>query len=193
MSPFRTSALAAACVVSLASSSALAWGAGVEVGGIDAVSNNLRTGSTTAGSATFGVILEQPFHLIPLLILETWEDFQTPLNVQVGYAASAQYWAVDVGARLGLDLGLFIPYVGIVGQLLILSSTPQGSPPLNSTVWGLGGDIGLDLSLVFIKIGAELRYVESLSPIPVSSNAAGQNSPSSVSQFEFLGSLRLSI
>jgi hypothetical protein len=136
------------------------------------------------------VILEQPFHIIPLLLIESWEDFQTPFNIQVGGGQSpASYWAVDAGVRLGLDLGLLIPYAGIVGQLLILNSTPEGSQPLNDTAWGLGGDIGLDLSLVFLKIGLELRYLSTVSNLPKVSTYP----PSSAQELELLGSVRIQL
>jgi hypothetical protein len=191
MSRCASSALAVVCSLLLVSSVADAFEAGVEVGGMDTSSNGATsaTPSTSAGSATFGVILVQPFHLIPLLQISTWEDFQTPFNVQTGSTSTAQYWAVDVGARLGLDLGLLVPYAGIVGQLLILSSSPSDQS-LNSTAWGLGGDIGLDLSIVILKIGLELRYLETLSPI--ATNTTTQSYPSSVGEFEVLGSVRLS-
>ncbi len=191
MSRSVSSALAVVCSLLLASSVADAFEAGVELGGMDTSSNGATsaTPSTSSGSATFGVILLQPFHLIPLLQISTWEDFQTPFNVQTGATSTAQYWAVDVGARLGLDLGLLVPYAGIVGQLLILSSSPSDQS-LNSTAWGLGGDIGVDLSIVILKIGLELRYLETLSPI--ATNTTVQSYPSSVGEFEVLGSVRLS-
>jgi hypothetical protein len=175
--------------VCLGSSVADAWEAGVEVGAMGTSSQGAAVGqSSTAGSATFGVILAQNFHLIPLLQFSTWEDFQTPFNVQTG-GASSQYWAVDVGARLGLDLGLLIPYAGIVGQLLILGSSPQDEM-LNSTAWGLGADIGVDLSLIIIKVGLELRYLTTVSPI--AKDTTVQPFPSSVQELELLGSVRLS-
>ena len=143
--------------------------------------------NTDASSGTFGVILEQPFHLIPLLAFEFWEDFQTPFYIQTGGTDAAKYWGIDAGARLGLDLGLLIPYAGIVGQLLILNSTPLTSPPLNGNAWALGGDIGLDLSLVILKIGLELRYLSTVSQLAQNSNV-----PSSAQELELLGSVRLS-
>lgn len=143
--------------------------------------------SSDATSGTFGVILEQPFHLLPILQFEFFEDFQTPFYIQTGATDGAQYWGIDVGARLGLDLGLLIPYAGIVGQLLILNKTPDGSPPLNGSAWALGGDIGLDLSLVILKIGVELRYLSTLSNLTQNGNI-----PSSAQELELLGSARIS-
>jgi hypothetical protein len=188
MSSFRSLAFAVACVAALGSSPALAWTAGVEGGIMGTATQGMPNGSSTnATSGTFGVILEQPFHLIPILQFEFFEDFQTPFFIQTGVTSGAQYWGVDVGARLGLDLGLLIPYAGIVGQLLILSTTPAGSPPLNGTAWALGGDLGLDLSLVIFKIGLELRYLSTLTQL-----AQNINVPSSAQELELLGSVRIS-
>jgi hypothetical protein len=188
MTLLRSFALAVVCALTLGSSAALAWTAGVQGGIMGTSAQGMPTGSSTsATSGTFGVILEQPFHLIPILQFEFFEDFQTPFYLQTGVTSGAQYWGVDVGARLGLDLGLLIPYAGIVGQLLILSSTPEGSPPLNSTAWALGGDIGLDLSLVIFKIGLELRYLSTLTQL-----AQNINVPSSAQELELLGSVRIS-
>lgn len=146
-------------------------------------------GNSNATSGSFGIILVQPFHLVPLLQFSFFEDFQTPFFIQTGGTnAAASYWGLGVGARLGLDLGLLVPYGGIVGQLLILSSTPDGSPPLNSTAWALGGDIGVDLSLVIFKIGLELRYLSTLSNLPVNSTYP----PSSAQMLQLLGSARIS-
>jgi hypothetical protein len=184
----RALALALACVASLGSSAALAWTAGVEAGFMGSSAQGLPAGTNTnATSGTFGIILEQPFHLIPILEFEFWEDFQTPFFLQTGGANGAQYWGVDVGARLGLDLGLIIPYAGIVGQLLILSSTPADSPPLNGTAWALGGDIGVDLSLIIFRIGLELRYLSTLSDLAQNSKV-----PSSAQELQLLGSARIS-
>jgi hypothetical protein len=188
MTSLRSLALAIACVFTLGSSAALAWTAGVQGGIMGTSAQGMPAGtSSQATSGTFGVILEQPFHLIPLLQFEFFEDFQTPFYIQTGVTNGAQYWGVDVGARLGLDLGLLIPYAGIVGQLLILSSTPQGSRPLNGTAWALGGDIGLDLSLVILKIGVELRYLSTLTNLTQTGNI-----PSSAQELELLGSVRVS-
>jgi hypothetical protein len=182
--------IAVVCVPLLASSAADAWEAGVQVGAIETSSQGMPPGaSSSATTATFGVILLQPFHLIPLLQLSLFEDFQTPIYVETAGSSSAQYWAVDVGARLGLDLGLLIPYAGIVGQLLILSASPP-EQSLNSTAWALGGDLGLDLSLLIIKLGIELRYLQTVSPI--AKDQSVQSYPSSVGEFEVLGSVRLS-
>jgi hypothetical protein len=188
MSLYRSLALAVVCAITLGSSAALAFTAGVEVGAMGASSQGLPAGTNTdASSGTFGVILEQPFHLIPILQFEFFEDFQTPFYLQTGATNGAQYWGIDIGARLGLDLGLLIPYVGFVGQALILSSTPSGSPPLNGNAWALGGDLGLDLSLVIFKIGLELRYLGTVSQLAQSSNV-----PSSAQELELLGSVRIS-
>jgi hypothetical protein len=188
MSLYRSLALAVVCAISLASSAALAWTAGVEVGVMGSSAQGMPAGSSSnATSGTFGVILEQPFHLLPVLQFEFWEDFQTPFYIQTGATNGAQYWGIDAGARLGLDLGLLIPYAGFVGQLLILSSTPEGSPPLNGNAWALGGDIGIDLSLVIFKIGVELRYLSTVSPLTQSAGI-----PSSAQELELLGSARIS-
>jgi hypothetical protein len=143
--------------------------------------------NSQASSGTFGVILEQPFHLIPMLQFEFFEDFQTPFYIQTGGTNGAQYWGIDVGARLGLDLGLLIPYVGIVGQALILSSTPSDSPALNGNAWALGADLGIDLSLIIFKIGLELRYLSTLSDLVQNSKV-----PSSAQELELLLSARIS-
>jgi hypothetical protein len=188
MSLCRSLALAVACAVSLGSSAALAWTAGVEVGVMGSSAQGMPAGTNSqATSGTFGVILEQPFHLIPLLQFEFFEDFQTPFYIQTGGTSGAQYWGIDVGARLGLDLGILIPYAGIVGQALILSSTPSDSPPLNGNAWALGGDLGLDLSLIIFRIGLELRYLSTLSDLAQNSKV-----PSSAQELELLGSVRIS-
>jgi hypothetical protein len=189
MSLFRSLALAVVCALTLGSSAARAYTAGVEAGGTGTASQNIIIGNTNATTGSFGIILEQPFHLIPLLSFGFFEDFQTPIFIQTGSTSgAASYWVISAGARLGLDLGLLIPYVGIVGQLLILSSTPEGSPALNDFAWALGGDIGLDVSLVIFKIGLELRYLGTLSNLPVNSI----NPPSSVQIIQLLGSARIS-
>jgi hypothetical protein len=183
-------ALILAILVMPSSPAALAWEVGVEAGAIG-TSSQYTYGASTAGDATFGIILNQPFHLTPLLVLGPWEDFQTPFLVQAsGAQRTASYWAVDVGLRFGFDLSPFLVYSGVIGQLLILNSTPdcgECHPVLNDTGWAIGGDLGLDLAISFLRVGLELRYLKTFTPLSQPSNAP----PGSVGELQGLGSVRV--
>jgi hypothetical protein len=139
----------------------------------------------------FGLILEQRWSF-PLVFIQAWEDVQTPLYIPVGDPVkNAGYIPVGLGFRAGLVLGPIQPYIGILGQLLVLSDRPVGGagPSLNDNVGTLGGDFGGDLAILFLRLGLEFRFTNSLSDLTPSGAAAD---PGHVFVFQALGSVRAS-
>ncbi len=76
---------------------------------------------------------------------------------------------------------------------------------LNNPVWALGGDLGIDLSVSALRIGFELRAIETASSLMTvgilhsDSGAGGNDSNSNYAnlggafEFEALASIRLSL
>jgi hypothetical protein len=179
--------LALGWILAVHASPALAFGAGLEAGATVMAPQHSNLGDGSAGAATFGVIIDESLHLDPKLFFDPWMDVQVPLVLPV-YNLSGSYWAIDLGLRFGIDLGLFSPYAGIVGQLLFPYSPPdcQGcNSGLNGGVFALGGDLGLDLTLDVLRFGVELRYLVTLTPL------TQQMSDGYATEFQGLGSFRV--
>jgi hypothetical protein len=123
--------------------------------------------------------------------LDLWADVQTPIQLQTAVLATGggqsapKYIPIDLGLRLGLNIGLLQPYVGILGQAAIVTDG-AGNPSLNNPLWGLGGDLGLDIAVFILRFGIELRGVETLTPIQSDPDQGG------AFEFEALASVRLS-
>jgi hypothetical protein len=108
-----------------------------------------------------GLILTQRFELGPV-DLTLWED----VNLPVVYDGEVYYFPIDIGLRVGLPGPLFRPYVG----LLVNDSRALGIEPNSeysnegalTDVPGLGGDVGFDLAVAFLRFGFELRAYETL-------------------------------
>jgi len=174
----------------LAPSRALAFGFGVEGGGtltLASGTNSFATLKSDLWSANGGIIIEHNFP-IAALFLDPWADVQTPITLNAGVNAS-QYVPIDLGLRLGLNLGLLQPYLGVLGQVSLIAPRSGPLDGRNSPLWGLGGDLGLDIAVAILRFGIELRGVETLTPIetdPVLGNIG------SVFEIEALASVRLS-
>jgi hypothetical protein len=169
---------------------ALAIGFGIEGGGAFTQASGLPDGAaTSAWTPTGGIIVENTFD-IAVIFLDLWADVQTPLQLQTGGDVAAKYVPIDLGLRVGLAIGPIQPYVGILGQLAINTDSGDG-PALNSPIWGLGGDLGLDIALFVFRFGVELRAVETLTQIVADSGGAEVNEGNAF-EFEALASVRLS-
>jgi hypothetical protein len=121
--------------------------------------------STRALPDVVGLILTQRFELAPV-DLTLWED----ANALVVYDGGWAFIPVDVGLRVGLAGPVFRPYAG----LLVNDSVSLGSKAADcgcsgvavDNVPGLGGDVGFDLAVTFLRFGLELRGYETLiSPV----------------------------
>ncbi len=166
----------------LVSSSAFAFdfGVGVEGAGTLSLSKNLSGSAQTNFSATPGIILEERFNLIAVE-LNLWEDVQYPgytfnsasqvetcgictaANVAVN---AATYLPIDAGLRLGLGFSPFRPYVGVlVNDNILTSNTPSAT----GNWFGLGGDLGIDIAVIFLRFGLDLRALWSLTNVNPSS------------------------
>lgn len=172
---------------------ALAIGFGVEGGAAVTYANTPASASgvvsNAAGSANLGLMVENTFN-IAVVFLDLWADVQTPLRLQTGGADAAKYVPIDLGLRLGLTLGPIQPYAGILGQLAI-NTDAGGGPALSSPIFGIGGDVGLDIALFIFRFGVELRGVETVSNLYESSSIRADNGGSAF-ELEGLASVRLS-
>ena len=172
-------------------------GVGLEGGGGASIAGNpaLRLDGTrpaVAGSATVGLLLEQRFTLRPILF-EIWEDAETPFTLQTGQTTPAGYVPLDVGVRTGLVFGAFEPYLGPVFQVAFLTTVPAQPPALSSSLFGIGGDLGLDVRWNFFRFGVELRAVEVVGGIVAVQNPSGRDNPSAALELQGLASARLSL
>jgi len=194
MKNLRLASLALAiAAAALVPNQTLAFGFGVEGGGTFTKTSGLGASPDNVWTPNGGIIIENIFP-VTVLFLDLWADVQTPIQLQTGFQlqsggqASAKYVPIDLGLRLGLNIGLLQPYVGVLGQAGIVTDG-AGTPNLNSPLWGLGGDIGLDIAVFILRFGIELRGVETLTAIesdPVNGNIG------SAFEFEALASVRLS-
>jgi hypothetical protein len=186
-----------ACSLIGGSASAFELGVGLEFAGTGThVGNGLEGSAKGWGGVGGGVILEQRFDL-PGVLLEAWEDVQTPLQVQTGSAdQTAGYLPFDAGFRLGLAPGALQYYFGIVLQGLFLTSRPTQGAALKDAALALGGDLGLDLAVFFVRIGLEGRLTEVLTGLTPSCTGSTQSctrpDPGGVVVFQGLLSLRAS-
>lgn len=143
-------ALAAAGLLSIPSSAlAFSFGIGLEGGA------TLTSLTSVQVWPDVGLILTQRFELAPV-DLTLWED----VNLPVVYDGEVNYAPIDIGLRVGLPGPLFRPYVG----LLVNDSRSLGIQPAGfsnegalTDVPGLGGDVGFDLAVTFLRFGFELR------------------------------------
>lgn len=164
-----------------------AFGVGIEGGATATYASNVPGGASgTAGSANVGLILESKFDL-PVVFLDVWVDGQTPMRLQTGGTSAAQYLPFDLGLRLGLGTPILQPYIGVLGQLSI-NTDDGGGPSLKNPLFGLGGDVGLDVAFLIFRVGIEVRAVDVVTTIPND----GSGEPSGAWEFEGLGSARLS-
>jgi hypothetical protein len=193
---------ALACSLSLAEARAVELAAGVMAGGTGTrVSNSVSATSggaaisQSAGGASFGFILEQRF-FVPGVLLEAFEDFQpTPLPVQTGSAThTAGYMPVDIGVRLGFASSALQPYLGVIFQGLFLTGHPGEGAPLKQAAFGVGGALGVDLAVFFVRLGLEARLTETVTDLspncPQTANCSGVLDPGNVAIFQVLLSLR---
>jgi len=166
---------------------AFAFGIGIEGGVTGTYANGLSSGSNAAGGATLGLIVEDEFDL-PLIFLDVWADGQlNTLRFQTGGVSPAEYLPFDLGLRVGLGFALLHPYVGLFGQMAFPTSD-GGGPSLSSPLFGVGGDLGLDIAVFIFRFGVELRGVDILSSIP----SDGSGVPSGAWEIQGLGSARFS-
>ncbi len=155
-----------ACVTLLlapAPALAMEWGLGLEGAGTLGISKNLPSSSSMATSGGAGLILEERFS-IALVDLSVWEDVQMPYTLNVAQSAtgsvtSAQYIPVDLGLRLGLGFPVLHPYLGVLGNYSV------GDSSAATSFWGVGGDLGLDVAVLFLRFGLELRALWSVSGV----------------------------
>jgi len=147
--------LAAVALLAVPSSAlAFSFGIGLEGGG------TLSYLTSAQALPDFGLILTQRFESGPI-DLTLWED----VNLPVTYDGEVFYAPVDIGLRVGLPGPLFRPYVGLlVNDSVSLGIEPAGGgvEVAPSNVPGVGGDVGFDLAVTFLRFGFELRAYETL-------------------------------
>ncbi|HUB07396.1 MAG TPA: hypothetical protein VMB50_10355 [Myxococcales bacterium] len=162
-----------ACVAVVCSStSALAidWGIGLEGAGTLSLARSLPSGNAMSTSAGAGIILEERLSLA-IIELTLWEDAQLPYTLNIstsdlGGATSAQFIPIDAGLRLGFALGIVRPYLGILGNYNIANSEQASGGSYGAqNFWGLGGDLGLDIAVIFLRFGLDLRAFWSVSDV----------------------------
>jgi hypothetical protein len=157
------------CAVLLAlASPAQALEAGVEAGLVGTLASNVplydASGYDVAGGGFVGLIVEQQFRL-SYFHIDLWGDVQTPLPIAPLGGTTANYVPIDLGVRGGPALGPCEPYLGLLGQTAILSSTPLYAPNLNAAVFGLGADLGLDVAIWELRFGIEARAVYTMTAL----------------------------
>ncbi len=146
---------------------AFSFGIGIEGGG------TFSYLTSTRALPDLGLILTQRFDVGPV-DLTLWED----VNALVVYDSGWDFIPVDVGLRLGLHGPVFRPYIGLlVNDSIAPGPTTTACGPLCSgtsvsNVPGLGGDLGFDLAVAFLRFGLELRAYETLIS-PVSGTPSG--------------------
>jgi hypothetical protein len=138
------------------SAKAFSFGIGVEGGGTLSYLTSARVLPDVVG-----LILTQRFELAPV-DLTLWED----ANLIVVYDGGWGFIPVDLGLRVGLAGPVFRPYVGVLANDSIsIGAQPDcGCGGLVDNVPGLGGDLGFDLAVTFLRFGLELRSYETLIP-----------------------------
>jgi hypothetical protein len=179
------------------SNPAVAIGFGIEGGGTFTQTSGLPN-PNGYGVGNAGFIVENNFP-VGALFLDLWADIQTPFLLHSGLTggdllgeATPWYVPIDLGLRLGLNFGLPRPYIGILGQTAILVFD-QHLSGLSNPLWGLGGDLGLDLAVGIFRLGIEFRGVETLTGIESEPSYYGTATPhGSAFEFEGLASARLS-
>jgi hypothetical protein len=144
--------------------------------------------SRSAGTFSFGLIVEQRFR-VPGVLLEIFEDVQpTPVMIQTGSPTNtAGYLPVDLGVRLGLATSAVQPYLGAIFQGLFLTGHPGAGAPLKQAAFAVGGSLGVDLAVFFVRLGLEARLTETVTGLSPSGN---DPNPGNASVFQLLLSLR---
>jgi len=181
------------------SSPARALGFGIEGLATFTATTGVNASPSTAWTGNGGILIENVFP-IGHLFLDPWADVQTPMNLQTqfGTTIASGYVPIDLGLRVGLNSGLFQPYLGLLGQAAILTDA-NGEVFLNNPVWSIGGDLGLDLAVSMFRIGIEVRGIGSVSSVatplvaPSGSDSFRPQNAGSAYEFEALASVRLSL
>ena len=179
---------------------ARAIGFGIEGGATFTQTTGLSASPDAIWTGNGGIIVENSFP-IGMLFLDTWADVQTPIEFQTGLGpptVASAYVPIDLGLRAGLNTGLLQPYLGLLGQAAILTDG-KGEYWFNNPVWGIGGDVGLDLAISMFRIGVDLRGVGTVSAVatPLAANDGSDSfrpgNMGSAFEFEALASVRVDL
>jgi len=146
--------LVLSALVLLASRPALALGVGVELGVTGVQSNGV--GESALWGPTGGIVIDQRVPLLPIF-LDPWLDVQAPLQLDDA-APSSLFLAIDLGLKLGITLGPVEPYLGALGQLVVLMN-PGEEENGREEFGGFGGNVGVDFVLSSFRVGVEARGV----------------------------------
>jgi hypothetical protein len=152
---WRRLPLVLSALVLVASLPALALGVGVEVGATGVQSNGV--GESALWGPTGGIVLDQRVPLLPIF-LDPWLDVQAPLQLDDA-APNSLFLAIDLGLKLGIALGPIEPYVGALGQLVVLMNPGEEENSRDDVFGGFGGNVGVDLVLTSFRVGVEARGV----------------------------------
>jgi hypothetical protein len=117
------------------------------------------SGYDEASGSFIGLIVEQQFRL-SYFRFDLWGDVQTQIPISYIGVNNADYVPIDLGLRAGPALGRFEPYLGLLGQAAIRTTTP--GPNLNAAVLGMGGDLGMDVAIWELRAGIEARGLSTL-------------------------------
>ncbi|MHB8417364.1 MAG: hypothetical protein ACYDCL_04770 [Myxococcales bacterium] len=195
----------AAVLLSSAPAFAFDFGVGLEGAGTLTLSKGLSGSAAAATSAGAGLILEERFS-IAIVELTLWEDAQFPgyalhtdeygassglLGLGGASTATASYIPIDAGFRFGLGLGLFHPFVGILGDYSFQNGGNGGGSGAGN-FFGLGGDLGVDIAVLIFRFGLELRSFWSLNNVVTSPPPAGDTQAGGALVLQALLSARLS-
>jgi hypothetical protein len=151
--------LAGFLLLAASSGTALAMGAGVEIGGTLAHNNSGLP--PDQNSFALGVIIDNTFN-VTLVDFTLWADLQTLQKVPILNTSGEQatsYIPADLGLRVGLALPVE-PYVGLlIGGMF--HSGPQPTTLTGKTapdaIFTVGGDLGADVVVGPVRVGLELR------------------------------------
>jgi hypothetical protein len=179
-----------ACALISGRASSFELGVGLEgAGSATHVGNGLPSGKARGwGGAGGGLLFEQRFELRGAFV-ETWQDIQTPLQIETGGSSAAGYLPLNAGLRLGLAPGALQYYFGVLLQGLFLTSRPaSGAGQLKGAAMGLGADLGIDLAILFLRAGLEARFTQVLTGLSPDNT---QPAPGAVLLFQGLLSLRM--
>jgi hypothetical protein len=198
----------AAAALLLAASPAVAveFGVGLEGGGTLTFSGNVSHGAAASTtSAGLGLVLEERFRLPAALELTIWEDAQLPFSFTDASqtttnpslagppyfieTVTAGYVPMAAGLRLGLRLPLVQPYVGILLNDDILTSSATYAV---CNFVGLGGDLGLDFAVLFFRFGLDLRAFSSVTNVNTNQTAFDTTLAKSVTALQGFVSARVS-
>ncbi len=186
-------------LVGLASpATAFELGVGLEVGGTgtfaqDAAQRPDGSRPANAGMVAVGGLVEERFDG-DAIAFELFEDVQSPFALETGGVSGATYVPVTAGVRTGLLIGPFVPYLGVLFSAAILTQRPAGSEPLSSTIFGVGGTVGVDWVISDLRIGFEMRPLEIIGGIPAApTQGLTPTTPSAALVLQGLFSIRLTL